>query len=78
MQEKAEWKRQVIYKKIRPPWLKGNIVFVYGVNQSSSIIFQEGTLLRKSDLKSCGKKILGSNILAEWMFRDYETSLALR
>ena len=76
--KKLAWKGHVTYKKLTPPWLVGNVVFLYGLNHSSSITFQQGTLPRKSDLKERGQKIIGSAILAAWVVQEHETSLSLR
>ena len=57
--KQLSWKGQVMYKKMTPPWLLGNIVFLHDPNQSSPISFQHKHLPRKSDLREKGQKIIG-------------------
>ena len=66
-QKKLNWKGQIMYKRMTPPWLLGNIMFLHGRNHQSSIPLRHSFLPRKSDFKELGQKIVGSAIIAAWI-----------
>jgi len=72
------WRSGIVYGKLTPPWLRGDVVFLHGPNQSNSIPFIHGELPRKGLLKDKSQKIVGSAILALWLEKETSTAPALR
>ena len=63
-------KGKIIYKKLTPPWSRGDVVFRHGHNNAISIQCKHGVLPRKIRLKDRGKRLLG----LPFLFTESDTS----
>ncbi len=72
------WKGNIAYDKLTPQWLLVDVVFLYGVNNSSSIPCSHGALPRKAMRKDHGQAVVGSAILTHWMENECGTRDLLR
>lgn len=64
--EENRWKSSILYENLTPQWLRGDVLFLYGRN-NTTIACSHGVLPRKSVLKEKGQKIVGSAILPNWL-----------
>ena len=72
------WKGSIVYGKLCPDLLRGEVVFLYGPNRASSIPYTYASLPHKGRFKDCGKKIVGSAILAYWVQNEPCSNAAMR
>ena len=76
--DKFGWKGPILYERLTPNWLRGDVVFLHGPNGSLSIPCTHRVLPRKGFLKDRGQKIVGSSILAYWLQQEVGTAPLLR
>ena len=67
---KLGWKGKIIYEKLSPPWLKGEVLFLYGPNNCSSIPCKHGELPRKGMSKDRNQNVVRNAILAYWLQKE--------
>ena len=72
------WKGKMMYEKLYPPWIRQNVVFLRGADNSISIPCRYGSLPRKCILKDKDQKSVGAAILCTWLEREQETADALK
>ena len=73
-----KWKGKIVYQKLSPPWIRQNVVFLRGPNNSISIPCRYGALPRKGLLKDKDQKSVATATLATWLEREQETADALK
>jgi len=61
---------RMTYNVLTPPWLRTNVVFIYGPTKNISIPYNGRVLPRKNVLRERGRKQLGCAILSTWLQRE--------
>ena len=69
--------KQISYASLTPPWLREQVVFIYGPSLSVSIPFTRCSLPTKNQVRESGKKALACAILDTWMRREKPSTIHL-
>jgi len=63
-------KGPLLYRNFTPPWMRSDIIFVYGPNRNCTIPFSGKELPRKNVFRQAGKKSLGCAIIVAWLKKE--------
>lgn len=63
-------KGRIVYEHITPPWLIGDIIFVYELHRNHSVLFTEKRIPAESEIREVGDTNLAMAILTTFLIKE--------